>query len=76
MINVGVDWGGNGSAHAMVATGMTYNYEKLIALRSERVPATGLTPQQIYKRIYEFCEDVQRDFGRIEDIYADSASRR
>ena len=75
MINVGVDWGGNGSAHAMVATGMTYNCEKLIALRSERVPATGLTPQQIYKRIYEFCEDVQRDFGRIEDIYADSAEQ-
>ena len=75
MINVGVDWGGNGSAHAMVATGMTYNYEKLVALRSERVPATGLTPQQIYKRIYEFCEGVQRDFGRIEDIYADSAEQ-
>lgn len=75
MINVGVDWGGNGSAHAMVATGVTHDYGKLIALRSERVPATGLTPQQIYKRIYEFCEDIQRDFGRIEDIYADSAEQ-
>lgn len=74
-INVGVDWGGNGSAHAMVATGMTSDYGKLIALRSERVPATGLTPQQIYKRIYEFCEGILRDYGKIEDIYADSAEQ-
>ena len=75
MINVGMDWGGNGSAHAMVATGVTHDYGKLIALRSERVSATGLTPQQIYKRIYEFCEGIQRDFGKVEDIYADSAEQ-
>lgn len=75
IINVGIDWGGNGSAHAMVATGLTPNYDKLIALRSERIPATGMTPQQLYKRIYEFCEGVQRDYGKIEDIYADSAEQ-
>lgn len=75
IINVGIDWGGNGSAHAMVAIGMTSDFGKLIALRSERVPATGLTPQQIYKRIYEFCEDVQKRYGKIADVYADSAEQ-
>lgn len=75
ILNVGIDWGGNGSAHAMVASGITSDYGKLIALRSERVPATGLTPQQIYKRIYDFCEQVQRDYGKIDDIYADSAEQ-
>lgn len=75
IINVGIDWGGNGSAHAMVATGMTSDFGKLIALRSERVPAAGLTPQQIYKRIYEFCEDVQKRYGKIADVYADSAEQ-
>lgn len=75
IINVGIDWGGNGSAHALVATGMTHNYGKLIALRSERIPAMGMTPQQLYKRIYEFCENVQRNYGKIDTIYADGAEQ-
>lgn len=75
IINIGLDWGGNGSAHALVATGMTSDFEKLVALRSERIPATGMTPQQLYKRIYDFCEDIQKRFGAIEDIYADSAEQ-
>lgn len=75
IINVGVDWGGNGSAHTMVATGMTSDFGKLIALRSERVPAAGMTPQRIYKRIYEFCEYVRQHYGKIADIYADSAEQ-
>ncbi|MCI5668789.1 MAG: PBSX family phage terminase large subunit [Oscillospiraceae bacterium] len=75
IINVGIDWGGNGSAHAMVATGMTSDFGKLIAVRSERVPATGITPQQIYKRVYEFCEYIQKHYGAIADIYADSAEQ-
>lgn len=74
-INVGLDWGGNGSAHALVASGMTSDFGKLFVLRSERIPATGMTPQQIYKRVYDFCEDIQRRYGTIADIYADSAEQ-
>ena len=39
-INVGVDFGGNGSGHAFVATAPTLGYEKLIALASEWHDAT------------------------------------
>lgn len=75
IINVGLDWGGNGSAHALVASGVTSDFGKLFVLRSEHIPAAGMTPQQIYKRVYDFCEDIQRRFGTIEDIYADSAEQ-
>ena len=75
IINVGLDWGGNGSAHALVASGMTSDFGKLFVLRSEHIPAAGMTPQQIYKRVYVFCEDIQQRFGKIEDIYADSAEQ-
>lgn len=34
-----------------------------------------MTPQQIYKRVYDFCEDIQRRYGTIADIYADSAEQ-
>lgn len=63
-INIGLDFGGNGSQHALVASGITHGCERLFALRSERIPAEGMTPQALYKRVYDFCEDIHKRFGK------------
>lgn len=75
IINIGLDWGGNGSAHALVASGITSDFTKLFALRSERITATGMTPQQLYKRVFDFCKDIRERYGAIANIYADSAEQ-
>ncbi len=74
-INIGLDFGGNGSRHALVASGITHNCDKLYALKTERIPAEGMTPQALYKRVYDFCEDIQKRYGKISAVYADSAEQ-
>ncbi len=74
-INIGLDFGGNGSRHALVASGITHNCDKLYALKTERIPAEGMTPQALYKRVYDFCEDTQKRYGKISAVYADSAEQ-
>lgn len=80
---IGVDFGGNGSGHAFVATGLTRNYEKLIALRSRRYIEGGydedtgmrigdVDPNQFNAFFLRFVMDVQRTFGFVTVVYADS----
>lgn len=82
-IIIGVDFGGNGSGHAFVATGLTRNYEKLIALRSRRYLEGGndedtgmrisnVGPNEFNQFFIRFVRDVQRIFGFITVVYADS----
>ncbi|MDE7230798.1 MAG: PBSX family phage terminase large subunit, partial [Oscillospiraceae bacterium] len=74
-LNVGLDFGGNGSQHALCASGITHDMQQLYALRTERIPAADMTPQALYKRVYEFCEDVLKRYGKITAVYADSAEQ-
>ena len=74
-INIGLDFGGNGSRHALVASGITHDCEQLFALKTERIPAEGMTPQALYKRVYEFCEKVRNLYGTVTAVYADSAEQ-
>ena len=74
-INIGLDFGGNGSRHALVASGITHGCEKLYALRTERIPAEGMTPQALYKRVYDFCEKICNLYGTVSAVYADSAEQ-
>lgn len=74
-INVGLDFGGNGSKHALVCSGITHDFGALYALRSEPIPANGMTPQALYKRVYDFCEDIIKRYGKISALYADSAEQ-
>lgn len=85
-INVGIDFGGNGSGHAFVATGMTEDYEKLITLRSQRYvegekdPETGrrlddIDPDKLSELFIRFYERILRDYGFVTRIYADSAEQ-
>lgn len=74
-INVGLDFGGNGSQHALVCSGITHDINKLYALKTERIPAAGMTPQSLYKRVYDFCVDIKERYGTISALYADSAEQ-
>lgn len=74
-LNVGLDFGGNGSKHALVASGISRDMRNLYALKTKRIPAADMTPQALYKCVYEFCEDIQNRFGKISALYADSAEQ-
>lgn len=85
-IHVGVDFGGNGSGHAFIATGETQGYEKLIALKSRRYvegeldPDTGekildVDPKKLNELFIRFIEAVIDEYGYITKIYADSAEQ-
>ncbi len=85
-IHVGVDFGGNGSGHALIAVGETQGYEKLIALKSRRYvegeldPDTGekildVDPKKLNELFIRFIEAVIDEYGYITKIYADSAEQ-
>ncbi len=74
-INVGLDFGGNGSQHALCAVGITRDYKRLYVLRTRRFPAKDITPPQLYGLVYGFCEDILAQFGKIHVLYADSAEQ-
>jgi len=73
--NIGIDWGQNGSAHAFVATVALQNYSHLVVLRSVRHKARGTTPDDVYDWFMDFAESIERDFGAIRAVYADSAEQ-
>ena len=85
-ITVGVDFGGNGSGHAFVAVATTVGYEKLIVLRSERYvegsidPNTKkrvaeIDPEDLGKLFVKFVKRIQKDYGFVTKVYADSAEQ-
>lgn len=73
-INVGVDFGGTSSSHAFCVTGITPNYQKLIALMSERHNAAGTTPSDIDRLICDFVGRAIKEFGRCDYLYWDNES--
>lgn len=74
-LNVGLDFGGNGSQHALCATGISHDMRKIYALKSERIPAADMTPQALYKRVYDICVEIKEKYGTISAMYADSAEQ-
>lgn len=73
-INVGVDFGGNQANHAFVATGISQDYERVVALLSERHKA-DLDPMELNARFIEFLNKVIRLYGRVDYVYPDSAEQ-
>ncbi len=74
-VNVGLDFGGNGSKHALCASGITHDMRSLYALKTERIPAADMTPQSLYKRVYDFCVEIKECYGTVSALYADSAEQ-
>ncbi len=73
-INIGVDYGGNGSAHAFVASAVPGD-NHVIVLRSKRLPAKGMTVETLQKHFLAFSEKIREDYGSISAAYCDSAEQ-
>lgn len=75
-INIGLDFGGNKSAHALVATGITPNYQRLIGLASKRIfhkdYKEGIAPADVDKFVVEFVGFVIKEFGRCDYLEWDN----
>ena len=69
--HIGIDFGGNGSAHAFICVGFTPNYRDLIIL-DEYYHKGELTPQQLESAFVEFERRNRRQYPIIEAL-ADSA---
>lgn len=74
-INIGVDFGGNKSAHTFVASGIPADFREVVVLKSEKHPAEGVTPEQLYRLFYKFCQYILSVYGFIDIAYADSAEQ-
>lgn len=74
-LNIGLDFGGNGSKHALVCSAITRDFKRLVVLRSERKEAAGITPQVLYEWVYGFCEDIISRCSTVPTLYADSAEQ-
>lgn len=76
-ITIGVDFGGNGSGHAFVATGIEGAYENLIALASKRIMQKDypedIDANVLNKEVEDFVRFVQNKYGPVETLYYDSA---
>lgn len=72
-LNIGVDFGGNGSGHAFVASGITQGYEKLYVLSSEWHDADGTDPDDLNRMFMKFVEKILDRYGFITNVCCDSA---
>lgn len=73
-ITVGVDFGGNKSAHAFVGEAITWD-RRVIVLKSERMPAEGVTTEQMTKQFKAFCQTIEKDYAAIDTVWADCAEQ-
>lgn len=74
-INAGVDFGGNGSGHAFVASAPTVGYERLIALASEWHDAEGTDPDDLADMFVKFVKKIIETYGYVTHVYCDSAEQ-
>ena len=74
-IVIGVDFGGTGSAHAFVATGITEGYGEVIALASERhlEDIEEIDPDKLGQLVVMFVKQILDKYGFVSAIYPDSA---
>jgi Phage terminase large subunit. len=70
---IGVDFGGNGSAHAFNCTGLTPRYSQVVTL-DEHYRKEIISPEQLEKDFVEFVQRVQAKY-RVIDITATTPSR-
>ena len=73
-INVGVDFGGNKSKHAFVATGIAPKYQEVVVLVSERHDAK-VDPEELNRLFLDFLKRVIAMYGRVDYVYPDSAEQ-
>lgn len=78
-VNIGVDFGGNGSYHTFVATGFARAYSNVVILESKRIEGTT-TPDELDKEFVDFVRMVidkykEHVISNTWNVYADSAEQ-
>lgn len=73
-IIIGVDFGGNGSGHAFVATGISRDYKDVIVLASER-HFGDIDPSKLGELFIDFVLKIINVYGMPDICYADSAEQ-
>lgn len=74
-VQIGVDFGGNKSAHAFVATGIKRGVG-IVYLMSRRISAKGVTPTALYQAYGQFLEDCKAKYpGQYAYTFADCAEQ-
>jgi len=73
-VQIGVDFGGNGSRHAFVATGTVGAYQGVVGLASVRVEPNG-DADALTAAFLQFCELVFAQWGEISAVYCDNAEQ-
>lgn len=71
-ISMGIDFGGNKSGHAFVATAHTRNYKELVVLKSER-HFGDIGPTELDRLALDFAQAVIDKYGTLDYVYWDSA---
>ncbi|WP_207722960.1 PBSX family phage terminase large subunit [Lentihominibacter hominis] len=75
-IVVGVDFGGNSSGHAFVATGFI-GYGKVIPLMSRRIMQKDypepIDSSTLDKLVCEFVGAIEEKYGKVDELYWDNA---
>ncbi len=71
-ITVGVDFGGNKSATAFVASGTVGNYESIAVLKSE-LHSSLIDSDRLGELFCDFLRSVERDYGKVGSVYCDNA---
>lgn len=74
IINIGVDFGGNGSATTFVCTGFTKGLKKVVPLMSE-LHAEELNPEELNNSFANFVEECYNKYKKVMTVYADSAEQ-
>ena len=74
-VQIGVDFGGNGSKHAFVAMGILPGYEGIVGLASQRVDAQGQDATALCQAFLAFCQAVFAKWGEIHAVYCDNAEQ-
>ena len=71
-LRCGVDFGGNGSAHAFVATGYTPNFEAIVVC-DEEILDRELDPTELANEFVRFCRRVHGFYRQPFQVYYDTA---
>lgn len=74
-IHIGVDFGGNGSRHAFVATGILPYYAGIVGLASARIDPKDQDADYLAAQLIDFCTAVFARYGEIHYLFCDSAEQ-
>ncbi|EJT5929818.1 TPA: terminase family protein [Clostridium perfringens] len=74
-ITIGVDFGGNGSGHAFVASATTFGYKKVIILSSERHFGDDIDSEKLGEIFVNFVQKINYKYGYAEVAYCDNAEQ-